>query len=241
MRNEEDVTEYEQMARRTIVFNCKKCQGKDVSCSCYKRFHVAVAAYEACVPKDFWRIEKSKITHNTGIFKSVVLKYVSKLDRALNSGYGLLFMGDNGVGKTYFISYILMEAIRTGRTAYYTTMPQLDYDIKRGFRDPDAEARLRWMLTSDFLAIDEMGKEKFKTDSLSYINTQIERILKQRCDDSMPVLMATNMDHGTLISAYGPTVASILNGKFQVVAMAPGDHRAALAKRMTKDMGYGIR
>lgn len=239
MRTEEEVAEFQAQMVRSIVHECRKCHGADPECSCGVRSATAVAAYEACVPRDFWGIKPSDITHNIEIFRGVVQKYVGRLDKALSRGYGLVFLGDNGVGKTYFMSYVLMEAIKAGRTAYYTTLPQLDHDIKRGFNDPSAERRLAWLLTSDFLALDELGKEQHKRGQTSYTDTQVERILKQRCDDSLPVFIATNLDHEALLGAYGPTVGSIIGGKFQTVVMEPGDYRVKMSAKMTDDMGYG--
>ncbi len=239
MRTEAEVTEYAQRAEVSIVYGCRKCAGADPECKCRRRYARAVAAYEACVPRDFWDIKVKDVTHNAEVFKGIVLKYVRGLDRALGRGYGLAFLGDNGVGKTYFMSYVLMAAIRAGRSAYYTTLPQLDHDIKRGFNDPTVEKRLAWLLTSDFLALDEMGKEHHRRGREStYTDTQVERILKQRCDDSLPALLATNMDHEALLAAYGPTVGSIIGGKFQAVVMKPGDYRNTMAAKMTDDMGY---
>jgi len=239
MRTAAEVLEFARQTENRYVHTCEKCHGADTKCSCYRRYRIAVAAYEACVPRDFWNIKPEDVTNNREVFTNVVWKYAKQLNKALKKGYGLVFLGDNGVGKTYFMSYVLMEAIKKGRTAFYTTAPQLDYDIKRAFNDPVAQDRIRWLLTSDFLAIDEMGKEKFKKDT-TYTDTQVERILKQRCDDSMPVLMATNMDYNMLLSAYGPTIGSIISGKFQTVTMEPGDHRAKLASQMETDMGYEL-
>jgi hypothetical protein len=70
------------------------------------------------------------------------------------------------------------------------------------------------------------------------MDSQIERIIKGRLDDNQPMLLATNMDLETLEKAYGPTVSSILLGKFQAVMMEPGDYRAKLRDRMLKEMGY---
>jgi DNA replication protein DnaC len=93
------------------------------------------------------------------------------------------------------------------------------------------------MLTSDFLAIDELGKERSKSNN-NYMDSQIERIIKGRLDDNQPMLLATNMDLETLEKAYGPTISSILLGKFRVVMMEPGDYRVRLRERMVRNMGY---
>jgi DNA replication protein DnaC len=237
VRSQIDVDEFAQNSRHRIVHGCKLCQGTDISCACWRKQDFIVKAYEACIPKDFWFTKKEDIDHNVEVFKDVILKYIGHLTKALNKGYGLALLGDNGVGKTYFLSYILAQAIRKGRTVYYTTMPQLDYDIKRGFDDKKIAARLDFMLTSDFIAIDELGKEKYKAGT-TFTDTQFERILKRRCDDGNPVLIATNMDFQEVIEQYGPTVGSIIEGKLQPVQIPPGDYRKRLAKKMAKDMDY---
>lgn len=194
-----------------------------------------LAAFEACIPLDFWDVPESDIFSNRKIFDEVVLPYCKKMHRARRRGYGLLFLGDNGVGKTLFLSFTLMRAIRMGYTAYYTTLPQLDYDTKCGFKDGKAFDRLRWLLTSDFLAVDEMGKEKFKSGD-SYIRTQIERILKDRFDNSLPVLLASNANMSSLESTYGTSLTSILIGKYRSVTLESGDFRERLGERMRKEM-----
>jgi len=238
MRTETEVEEFKAEAAARYTGKCKKCSGTDRSCGCWKQFRRAMLAYEACIPQDFWNVVAEDITHNTAVFQEVVVPYTKRLGKALKGGYGLLLLGDNGVGKTMFASFVGMEAIRQARTVYYTTLPQLDWDIKRGFNDREIERRLQWLLTSDFLIIDEMGKERKKRDS-SYSDQQVERILKQRFDDSQPVIIASNMDAGELGEAYGSTVGSMLHGKFQTVHMEPGDFRDKLYKKMVKDMGYG--
>ncbi len=237
MRTREEVEEFKSKAFQLYVMNCKSCYGKDSKCLCRIKYDIALLAYEGCIPQDFWCVKEGDVTNNIDVFKQTVIPYVKNLRKALKYGYGLVFFGDNGVGKTYFMSYILMSAIRKGKTVYFTSMPDLDYNIKRGFRDSEIEKRLNYMLSSDFLAIDELGKERIRTDN-SYTDSQVERILKKRLDDNFPVLLATNMDYQSLSESYGPTVTSMLSGKFQMVTMEPGDFRTSLRERMIKEMGY---
>jgi DNA replication protein DnaC len=191
--------------------------------------------YESCIPRLFWDIEMSHVTHNTAVFKRVVLKYCRKRKRAMRSGYGLLFTGDNGVGKTCFISYILTQMIKRGCSVYYTTLPQLDKDIKRGFNDKEADRRLEQYLGSDFVAVDEIGKEHFKAES--FLNTQFELLLKTRHDDGDPTILASNMDYKALAEMYGPSIASMWDGRYVLVPMESGDFRKMLQARTRKDLG----
>ena len=237
MKTQGEVEEFSQKARFATIHRCKKCNGINPDCTCYLQYNTAVQAFEACVPKDFQNIKPGDVKHNVDVFKGIVLKYVEKLNIAIKKGYSLAFLGANGAGKTYFMSYILMEAIRRGRTAYYTTIPQLEFDLKRGWKDKALEQRLEWLLTSDFLALDEAGVER-KMRKDNEIAVHIERILKQRCDDNAPVLLSTNLSYKSLLSVYGSAVGSVIDGKFEKVIMESGDYRKKIARKMKKEMGY---
>jgi DNA replication protein DnaC len=203
-----------------------------------KRSALLKRAFEAGVPRDFWDYDADDVEYNREVFDEVVRPYIAKLATALRNGYGLLLLGDNGVGKTMFLSFVLMAACRRGFSAFYTTLPQLAHDIKRGFGDRDVQRRLDWYLTSDFVAIDEMGKERFKTGD-SFMRTEVERILKQRYDDARPTLIATNADLPELETMYGATITSVFTGKYQMATLEPGDFRKVLRERMTKAMTDG--
>jgi DNA replication protein DnaC len=196
-----------------------------------------VACFEACIPRTFWNVRGDDVTYNTAVFSAVVVRYRKRLRRALRRGYSLLFVGDNGVGKTMFSSYLLTQAVKRGFTAYYTTLTQLDADIKRGFRDREADQRLQALLESDFVAIDEVGKETYKRDSFTM--SQFEALLKRRYDDGEPVILGSNVAHSDLCKMYGATVESMVDGRYQVVSLEPGDCRREHKAQMKRAMRFG--
>lgn len=206
-----------------------------------KRKRFLIEAFEGCVPMEFWKIKKSSVKQNVDVFQNVILKYCNNLNKAHRRGFGLCLVGDNGVGKTYFISYVLTQAIKKGKTVYYTTMLQLEHDIKRGFGDKEATNYLDLLLTSDWLAIDELGKEqrvKGRKQTASFIDNQLERILKKRFDDSMPVLLGSNLDYKDLSQTYGSSIVSVLKGKYLVAELVGEDYREVLAAETRKEMGF---
>jgi len=195
-----------------------------------------LALYRGCVPSIHWYVKSSDVTHNVDIFQSVVLKYKNKLHRAYNNGYGLLFVGDNGNGKTMFGCYILGRAVRVGYRIYYTTLSDLDTNIKIGFDSPVAAELLRYCLNSDFLFIDELGKEH--TSKSGFLASRLEALLKNRYDNAFPTLLASNLSEKDLRESYGPTISSMLTGKYKTVEMLGGDYRTKEATEMSKSMGY---
>lgn len=238
MRSEGEIADFEVEARRRIIMPCKVCDGMGPKgCECVVRHKHEVRCYTACLPRGFWDVKDEDVTHNTEVFQTVIQRYGRKLGTACREGYGLVLSGANGVGKTMFLSYILTRVLKKGLTAYYTSALQLDHNVRRGFSDREAAERLRIMLTVDFLAIDELGKEKHKEGD-SFMRKELERILKERYDDNAPVLLATNMAATDFKNEYGQTLASIITGKYETVTMKPGDFRAELRKKMKKEMGY---
>ena len=239
MRTHDQIKEFKHQAQEIYLHKCEKCQGTDPECRCYENYQVAIGQYEACIPRDFWAVDPEGIDHNKRVFKTVIQKYVSNMAHALRKGYGFALLGSNGVGKTYFISYVLSEAVRNGCTAYYTTMPQMAHNIKIGFDDIEYRKKLEWYMTSDFVAIDELGKEKYhKRGEKSFIDTEIERMMKNRCDDELPVILAANMNAEQLFKSYGATIGSIIMGKMKMATMKDGDYRAKMAASMNDEMGY---
>ena len=194
------------------------------------------ALYRGCVPSIHWYVRSSDVKHNVDIFQSVVMKYKNKLHKAYRQGYGLLFVGDNGNGKTMFGCYILGRAVRVGYRVYYTTLSDLDSNIKIGFDNPLAAELLRYCLNADFLFIDELGKEHFSEKG--FLTSKLEALLKNRYDNAFPTLLASNLSEPELGELYGPTIASMLAGKYKTVEMLGGDCRYKNTDEMVKDMGY---
>jgi hypothetical protein len=191
--------------------------------------------YIACIPKDFWTARKEHVSHNRETFDELVLPYVKRHRTARRYGYGLMFMGDNGSGKSMFISYVLTQMIWRGYTVYYTTMSQLALDLGRGFHDHEFAREHEELLRSDFLAIDELGKEH---DRSEFLQKRLEHILKSRYDDHEPTLLGTNLGYGDFCEQYHSTVKSMIDGKYQKTVLESGDFRKTTAAKMRKRMGF---
>lgn len=193
------------------------------------------ACYEGCIPRQFWSVSSEQVRFNKDVFRGPILNYCKKWRRARRHGYGLILTGSNGGGKTFFSCFVLTQMIKRECSVYYTTSMQLDIDLKRGFRDAIWERRLDSMLESDFLVIDELGKEKGKDDG--YFRARLELLLKSRCDNGDPTIIVTNLDDEAIVDMYGDSVQSIFNGKYETVMLKHGDYRRALAVRRQKTMG----
>jgi len=238
MKSELEVSEYEiKLSSRR--FDCKDCKGNDLKCRCRIEIAWDVEKFEACIPMDHWKATERVITHNESVFNELILKYCAKLKTAYRNGYGMILVGEPGSGKTTFLSYILVCSIEKGYYPYYTTFARLDHHLKMGFHDTAAARRLEEMLGRSFVVIDDMGKENFKGGD-SYFRAQFERILRERYENRMPTLLATNALTDEWKVLYGDSVASLLSGRFIRAIMEPGDMRRSpeLIEKMEREMGF---
>lgn len=200
-----------------------------------KQVEYRACLYEGCVPQEFWTATRDDVTHNVEAFKNYVLPYRRRMRLAYKHGYSLLFTGDNGTGKSMFVSYLLCRAVQYGYSVYYTTLKQLHTDLTN-FSDKASINQLNMVLYhSDFLAIDELGKEHTKSN---FLLSEMEDLLKARYSDTLPTLLASNFTFDQLCDTYGPTISSMFEGRYQHIVMEAGDFRRKARANMRNKMGY---
>lgn len=210
------------------------CANLDESDYC----NIDVDLFESCIPFSYWKIDKKDIFFNRDIFNNYIEKYIENLETAIDNGFSIICMGDNGCGKTMFMSFILNEVLKYGYSAYYTTVLDMFLNFQRGMRNDKHMELILEMLESDFLVIDELSKEQYKNTD-NWARTQIERILKRRYDNNQPTLIGSNADLESLGNVYGSSVESILTSeKYLQLVFDSGDCRKKDVYEMNKLMGY---
>nr|WP_231037667.1 IS21-like element helper ATPase IstB [Pectinatus frisingensis] len=69
----------------------------------------------------------------------------------------VVLLGPPGVGKTHLAVGLSMQALRTGLTVYYATLPQLIADLRKALQTGKLETKMKRYLRPDILVIDEVG------------------------------------------------------------------------------------
>jgi DNA replication protein DnaC len=152
------------------------------------RFVEAMAS--ANIPYTYWLLPMSKFEGSDEI-KTAVTDYVNNLKNNYDNGRGLIFAGPYGIGKTYALCSILKSALKANFTAYYTSISDMSMYITS---KTNKEDYLSLCLKSDFLVFDEMDSRHVpkSEDGSAFFGSSIERLIRERAQNKLPTLFATN-------------------------------------------------
>jgi len=94
-----------------------------------------------------------------GFQTSVTKKQIESLRGMhwLNQSFNILFLGPPGIGKTHLAVSLGIEAIKQGYHAYFVTLDELIKLLKTETISVKSKRRVKKMLNSDLVVIDEVG------------------------------------------------------------------------------------
>lgn len=156
-------------------------------------------------------------------YNDLLRRYLENIPLMFSDGINLLFYGPNGTGKTWISSLIVKEAYIRRYSTYRVTLQELiDMTFKN---DENTEFRLHRIVTSEFLAIDEIGKEIFHKNQYNII--RLEEILRKRETLGRPTIVCTNLQIDDLTTIYGSSISSLLMGSYIQLLMDGEDNRSS--------------
>jgi DNA replication protein DnaC len=74
----------------------------------------------------------------------------------------ILFIGDNGTGKSHLGHSLALIACQGGYRTYYTTCSELINDLNAGVYEKTLDKRMRKYINPELLLIDEMGHDRLE-------------------------------------------------------------------------------
>lgn len=174
-------------AKEEIFRKCG-CGAGCIKCS-YKIEFIDKMA-DSNIPAAYWFKKMADFKGAINI-KKTTIDYISDIKTNFKLGKSVCYTGNLGTGKTYSSCAILKAALIGGLSAYYTTL------IDLGFYMTDFEFKKEFYLTisrADFLCIDEVDSRHFSHTEQSerFFGSSFERILRQRQQNNLPTIMATN-------------------------------------------------
>lgn len=158
-------------------------------------------------------IIKNNLSNKTGLYNHILNDYLDNIDLAYKKGLSFIFYGPNETGKTFSGCHVLAESIFSGYSGYYIDIRDyVNIRNKVYFNNVSQyQDYLNIIEQSDFLVLDELGKESTVSDA--FIGT-LEHIIKTRSESNLPTILISNLDirDKTLEDRYG---YSVLNALFE--------------------------
>ena len=148
----------------------------------------------AVIPKKYRGVsfDRPPVTLIEPTVVEAVRRYVTNLDRNLESGQGLWLMGDVGTGKTTLAMLVSKIALERGRSVAIYSLPKLLWEIRRTYDEQSEHsyAELIDAMTSvDLLHIDDVGAER----SNEWVLEQLYSVINTRYEDEKAVVLTTNL------------------------------------------------
>lgn len=156
-----------------------------------------------------------------------LFKLTKDLKSVASKGYNFMFYGANGSGKTFSALYLLSEAISQDLDCYYIFIKDL-YNLYNevSYKTPtEVEVELYdYIMTADYLVLDEVGKETLSAPLLSFLET----LLKSRAMTGKVTVICTNIDvrNNNFLERYGNSIWDLIRGSYFVFHFSSkGDFR----------------
>jgi DNA replication protein DnaC len=164
-------------------------------CRC-RRQRVARAkarSLSAVIPRRYQdaAFERPPVSDMEPVIVNATRRFADSVDRQLDAGRGLWFMGAVGTGKTTLAMLVSKAALRAGRSVAIYSLPRLLNEIRDMYRSDRSHADLLDRLTSvDLLHVDDIGAER----SNDWVLEELYSIVNARYEDQRSMVITTNID-----------------------------------------------
>jgi len=105
----------------------------------------------------------------------------------------ILFLGNNGVGKSYLAQSLALMACQGGCKTYYTTCSELINDLNAGVYEKTLEKRMRKYINPELLLIDEMGHDRLELQVVKEAHL-LFKVIDKRYNEHKSLIFTTNIE-----------------------------------------------
>jgi DNA replication protein DnaC len=153
-------------------------------------------------------------------------RFAADIDRHLDAGRGLWFMGPVGTGKTTLAMLVSKAALAAGRSVAIYSLPRLLNEIRDVHRADRSHVNLLDRLTAvDLLHVDDIGAERTN----DWVLEELYSIVNARYEDQRAMVITTNiMDREALCEQITARTVSRLTEMCDELPLLGHDHRMDL-------------
>jgi DNA replication protein DnaC len=184
-------------------------RARPCSCRPARMARKRAAAVSGRLPRRFREVsfDREPVASMNEALLRAVRAYVRDIDRRLDEGRGIWFVGGVGTGKTTLAMLISKAALEADRTVAIYSLPRLLALLRDTF-DDDAQFSLSELVerlcSVDLLHIDDVGAEQ----SSPWVLEQLYTIVNTRYEDGKALLLTTNLDRAELEAQIGHRTVS---------------------------------
>ena len=113
--------------------------------------------------------------------------------RFIEKGESILFIGDNGTGKSHLAQSLALIACQGGYKTYYTTCSELINDLNAGVYEKTLDKRMRKYINPELLLIDEMGHDRLELQVVKEAHL-LFKVIDQRYKENKSLIFTTNIE-----------------------------------------------
>ena len=180
---------------------------RDCSCRPLRRSSLKARRLEARLPKRYQHVafERAPVVGMPDTVVREVRRYTRDVERNLDEGRGIWFVGDVGTGKTTLAMLVSRAAIDAGRSVAIYSLPRLLAVLREAIDSEDGLLRIVDDLSSvDLLHLDDLGAER----ATDWVLEQLYAIVNARYEEQRSLVITTNLDPDALAEQLGPRIVS---------------------------------
>lgn len=113
--------------------------------------------------------------------------------RFIEKGESILFIGDNGTGKSHLAQSLGLMACQGEYKTHYTTCSELINDLNAGVYEKTLDKRMRKYINPELLLIDEMGHDRLELQVIKEAHL-LFKVIDQRYKENKPLIFTTNIE-----------------------------------------------
>lgn len=113
--------------------------------------------------------------------------------RFVERNESILFIGDNGTGKSHLAQSLALNACQKGYKTFYTTSSDLINDLNLGAYEKSLDKRMRKYTLPQLLIIDEMGHDRLELQMVKEAHL-LFKVIDQRYRENKSLIFTTNIE-----------------------------------------------
>lgn len=167
--------------------------------------------------------------------KKVLLNYVAKIEDAKKDCFGYYIYGLPGVGKSLAANLVFKDLLELKKSVKVISLGGLIDLVTRSWSDEFAKGKLnRIMQKTDFLCIEDFGKEFYRKDSdgRSFATSILEDLLVKRVGFRKSTFIIGSISAGDISKFYSANLSSLVMETCVPLQIVGKDYRTKIQAKL---------